>query len=385
MIDFSLTDEQELIREAARDFAAKEITPVATKNDHEGKFDTNIVKRLAEMGYLGAIFPEEYGGKDIDYRTYGIIVEEIGKADAAARTVISVSTSLCGVPIYKFGTEEQKQKYLPGICDGTALACFGLTEPDTGSDAANQKTRATKTDKGWSISGQKMFISLGNYAKYALIFAQTDPELGYKGLACFIVPTDAPGFTAAKIHHKLGMHASDTAELSLDAVEVTDDEMLGEIGQGFKVAMTALESGRFSVGSGALGICAGSLECSVEYSKTREQFGKPIASFQLVQDMIAQMVLKTDASRLLLWRAAYLKDTGQPNSTETSIAKLYASESAVECANLAIQVHGGSGYVDDYAPARYLRDARVTTLYEGTSQIQKLIIGRAYTGINAMV
>ena len=385
MIDFSLTDEQELIRQAARDFANNEIKPVATDNDHEGKFDLNIVKGLAEMGFLGPIFPEEYGGRGIDYRTYGLIVEEIGKADAAARTVISVTTSLCGVPIMKFGTEEQKQKYLPGIADGTALACFGLTEPDTGSDAANQKTRATKTESGWSISGTKMWISLGNYAKVALIFCQTDPELGYKGLACFLVPTDTPGFSAQPIKHKLGMHASDVAEISLDAVEVPDEAMLGEIGQGFKIAMTALESGRFSVGSGALGICAGSVECSVEYSKNREQFGKPIGSFQMVQDMIAQMVVKTDASRLLLWRAAYLKDMGLPNTTETSIAKLHSTESAIECANLAIQVHGGSGYVDDFPPARYLRDARVLTLYEGTSQVQKLIIGRAYTGLNAMV
>ncbi|MBI4897333.1 MAG: acyl-CoA dehydrogenase family protein [Actinobacteria bacterium] len=385
MLDFSLTEEQELIRDTARDFAQKEIAPVATDNDHKGVFDTQIAKRLAEMGFLGPIFPEEYGGRGLDYRTYALIVEEIGKVDAAARTVISVSTSLCGVPIFKFGTEEQKRRYLPGICDGSALACFGLTEPDTGSDAANQKTRATRTDSGWKISGQKMFISLGNYAETALIFAQTDPELGYKGLACFLVPTDSPGFTATTIKHKLGMHASDTAELSLDAVEVPDSAMLGQIGDGFKVAMTALESGRYSVAAGCVGICAGSLECSIEYAKTREQFGKPIGSFQLVQDMIAQMVLKTETARLLLWRAGYLKDTGQPNTLETSLAKLHASESAVECANLAIQVHGGSGYVDDYAPARYLRDARVATLYEGTSQIQKLIIGRQVTGINAMV
>lgn len=385
MIDFSLTEEQELIRDTAREFAAKEIAPVATANDHKGEFDTHIAKRLAEMGYLGPIFPEEYGGRGLDYRTYGLIVEEVGKADAAARTVISVSTSLCGVPVFKFGTEEQKQRHLSGICDGSALMCFGLTEPDTGSDAANQKTRATKTESGWKISGQKMFISLGNYAKTALIFAQTDPELGYRGLACFLVPTDAPGFTAAPIKHKLGMHASDTAELSLDGVEVPDDAMLGKIGDGFKIAMTALESGRYSVAAGCVGICAGSLECSIEYAKTREQFGKPIGSFQLVQDMIAQMVLKTEASRLLVWRAGYLKDAGRPNTLETSLAKLHASEAAVECANLAIQVHGGSGYVDDYPPARYLRDARVATLYEGTSQIQKLIIGRQVTGLNAMV
>jgi alkylation response protein AidB-like acyl-CoA dehydrogenase len=384
MIDFSLTDEQQLVREAARDFASAKIAPVATDNDHQGKFDLEIVQGLGEMGFLGAIFPEQYGGRGIDYRTYGLIVEEIGKADSASRTVISVTTSLCGVPIMKFGSEEQKQQYLPGIADGTALACFGLTEPDTGSDAANQKTRATKTADGWSISGQKMWISLGNYAKVALIFCQTDPELGHKGLACFLVPTDTPGFSSQPIKHKLGMHASDVAELYLDDVCVPETALLGEVGQGFKIAMTALESGRFSVGSGALGICQGSLECSVAYAKEREQFGKKIAEFQMVQDMIAQMVLKTDASRLLLWRAAWLKDTGQKNTAETSIAKLHATEAAIECANLAIQVHGGSGYVDDFPPARYLRDSRVLTLYEGTSQVQKLIIGRAYTGFNAM-
>ncbi len=384
MIDFSLTEERELTRQTARDFAEREIVPVATANDQAGRFDTELVAKMAALGFIGPIIPEEYGGRGIDYRTYGLIVEEIGRADAAARTVISVCTSLCGVPILKFGTEEQKQRWLPGICSGEGLACFGLTEPDTGSDAANQKTRAVRVDGGWSITGQKMFISLANYAAVALIFAQTDPELGYKGLACFLVPTDTPGFGAHKIENKLGMHASDVAEISLDECVVPADAMLGEIGQGFKVAMTALESGRFSVAAGAVGICQGSLDASVEYAKQREQFGRPIGSFQLVQDMISQIALKTEASRLLTWRAGYLKDAGEPNTLETSLAKLHASESAIECANLAIQIHGGSGYVDDYPVARFLRDARVTTLYEGTSQIQKLIIGRALTGLNAM-
>lgn len=384
MIDFALSDEQQLVRDTARDFADSEIAPVASKNDAEHKFDTELVRKMAEMGYIGPIIPEEYGGRGLDYLTYGLIVEEIGRVDAAARTVISVCTSLCGTPILKFGSEEQKQRWLPGICSGEGLACFGLTEPDTGSDAANQKTRATKVDGGWSISGQKMFISLANYAAVALIFAQTDPELGYKGLACFLVPTDTPGFSAHKIDNKLGMHASDVAEIALDEAVVPDDAMLGEIGQGMKIAMTALESGRFSVAAGCVGICQGSLDAAVSYAKSREQFGRPIGSFQLVQDMLAQIVLKTDASRMLLWRAGHLKDTGQPNTLETSIAKLHASEAAIECANLALQVHGGSGYVDDYPVARFLRDARVTTLYEGTSQIQKLIIGRAVTGLNAM-
>ena len=259
-----------------------------------------------------------------------------------------------------------------------------MTEPDTGSDAANLKTRAEKVDGGWRLSGQKQWISMGNHAKLALVFAQTDPSLKHKGLACFMVPTESEGFSSSEIHGKLGLHASDTAELSLDGVEVPDEAVLGQVGDGFKVAMSALDSGRYSVAAGCVGICQGCVDASVEYAKQRTQFGRPIASFQLVQAMIADMVVKTEAARGLVWRAGWLKDTGQPNTKETSVAKLFATESSIECANTAIQVHGGSGYVDDYPVERYLRDARVTTLYEGTSQIQKLIIGRAVTGVNAM-
>ena len=230
-----------------------------------------------------------------------------------------------------------------------------------------------------------MWISMGNHANLALIFAQTDPELGHKGIACFLVETDQDGYQPQPIHHKMGLRGSDTAEIALSDVHVDADGMLGEIGDGFKVAMTSLDSGRYSVAAGCVGICQGCVEHSVAYSKEREQFGRPIASFQLVQAMIADMILQTDAARMLVWRAGYLKDTGKPNTTETSIAKLYATEAAVECANTAIQVHGGSGYVDDHPVERYFRDVRVTTLYEGTSQIQKLIIGRAATGINALV
>jgi alkylation response protein AidB-like acyl-CoA dehydrogenase len=383
VIDFELTDEQQLIRETAREFADGEIAPRARENDRHERFDTEMVEKLAGMGFLGPIISEEYGGRGIDYRTYGLIVEEVGRADSSARTVISVVTSLVGSTIEKWGTEEQKKEWLPRLCSGE-LGCFGLTEPGTGSDAANLGTRATKVDGGWQISGQKMFISLGNYAKVALIFAQTDPDKGHRGIACFLVPTESDGFTSQEIHGKLGMRASDTAELALDGVEVPDEAILGEIGDGFKIAMTALDSGRFSVASGCVGICQGCVDASVEYAKDREQFDRPIASFQLVQEMLADMVVETDAARALVWRAAWLKDTGRPNTTETSIAKLYATEAAVRCANTAIQVHGGSGYVDDYPVERYLRDARVTTLYEGTTQIQKLIIGRAMTGVNAM-
>ena len=384
-MDFELTDEQRLVRETARAFTDNEIVERARENDRNEHFDLDLVQKIAAQGYLGAIVPREYGGAGLDYLTYGLIVEEVGRGDSAMRTVVSVQTSLVCSALVRWGTEEQKQHYLPKLCSGEWLGCFGLTEPDTGSDAANQRTRAKKTDSGWVINGAKMFISMGNYAKLALVFAQTDPDKAHRGLACFLVDTDQPGYQPSAVHHKLGLRGSDTAEIALNDVEVPDDAMLGEIGDGFKVAMSSLDSGRYSVAAGCVGICQGCLDASVRYSKERQQFGRPIASFQLVQEMLADMALETDASRMLVWRAGYLKDTGQPNTTETSVAKLYATEAAVKCANAAIQVHGGSGYVDDYPVERYLRDARVTTLYEGTSQIQKLIIGRALTGINALV
>src|SRR6476469_8984632 len=383
-MDFELTDEQRLISEAAREFADREILPRVRDNDRAARFDRELASKLGEVGYLGAPVAEQYGGRGLDYIGYGLIVEQVGRADSSARTVVSVQTSLVAGSIERWGTEEQKQKWLPNLCSGEWLGCFGLTEPDTGSDAANLRTRATKTDSGWSISGQKMWISLGNFSEVALIFAQTDPEKKHKGLACFIVPTASEGFTSAEIHGKLGLRASDTAELSLDGVEVGDDALMGEVGDGFKVAMSALDSGRYSVASGCVGIIEGCVQASVAYAKERKQFDVPIASFQLVQEMIADMIVRRDAARMLVRRAGALKDAGKPSTVETSVAKLYATESAVEAANLAIQVHGGSGYVDDYPVERYLRDSRVTTLYEGTSQIQKLIIGRDATGINAM-
>jgi butyryl-CoA dehydrogenase len=384
-MNLELTDEQKLIRETAREFVDREVVDRARENDRKGQFDRELASMLGEMGYLGAPVAEAYGGRGLDYLSYGLIVEQIGRGDSAARTVVSVQTSLVCGSIERWGTEDQKQRWLPRLCSGEALGCFGLTEPDTGSDAANLRTRAEKTDDGWRISGQKMWISMGNFAEVALIFAQTDPAKEHRGLACFLVPTASDGFSSQEIHGKLGLRASDTATLALDDVEVGDDALLGEVGDGFKVAMSALDSGRYSVAAGCVGICDGCVEASVSYAKERKQFGVPIARFQLVQELIADMVVKRDAARMLVWRAGMLKDAGQPSTIETSIAKLYATESAVECANAAIQVHGGSGYVDDHPVERYLRDARVTTLYEGTSQIQKLIIARDQTGISAFL
>ncbi len=384
-MDFQLTDEQRLISETARDFADNEIAPRVRENDRAARFDRELATMLGEIGFLGAPVAEEYGGRGLDYLSYALIVEQVGRADSSARTVVSVQTSLVSGSIEKWGTEEQKREWLPRLCSGEALGCFGLTEPDAGSDPASMRTRAKKTDSGWTISGNKMWISMGSVAELALIFAQTDPEKKHRGLACFLVPTKTDGYSAQEIHGKLGLRSSDTAEISLDDVEVPDDALLGEIGDGFKIAMSSLDNGRYSVAAGCVGICDGCIDSSVEYAKERKQFGVPIASFQLVQELIADMIVKRDAARMLVYRAGDLKDRGERNTVETSIAKYYATEAAVECANAAIQVHGGSGYVDDYPVERYLRDARVTTLYEGTSQIHKLIIGRDATGINAMI
>ena len=385
-VDFDLSDEQSLIKQTAREFTDKEVVPRAGENSRNHHFDTELVAKIADQGYLGAIVPREYGGAGLDYLTYAIVCEEIGRGCSAMRTVISVQTSLVCSTILRWGTEEQKQRYLPKLCSGEWLACFGLSEPDTGSDAANQKTRAARQDDGsWKINGAKMWISLGMNAELALIFAQTDPELRHKGLACFLVETDQAGYQPAEITGKMGLWASDTASIALDDVVAGPDSMLGEVGDGFKVAMSALDSGRYSVAAGCVGICQGSIEESVKYATERQAFQRPIASFQLVQEMIADMVVRTDAARMLVYRAGALKDAGKPSTTETSIAKYFATEAACWCADKAIQIHGGAGYVDDHPVERFYRDARVTTLYEGTSQIQKLIIGRAATGINALV
>jgi len=384
-VDFDLSDEQQLVRDTARAFTDDVIVERARTNARAGRFDLELVSRLADQGYLGAIVPREYGGAGLDHVTFGLVVEEIGRGDSAMRTVVSVQTSLVCGSILRWGTEDQKAHYLPRLCSGEWLGCFGLTEPEAGSDAASQRTRARRVDGGWLLQGAKMWISLGNHAKVALIFAQTDPALGHRGLACFLVDTDQPGFQTQEIHHEMGLHASDTASISLDDVHVGDDALLGEVGEGFKVAMSALDRGRLSVAAGCVGICQGCVDASVSYAVQRHQFGRPIASFQLVQAMLAEMRVRTDAARLLVWRAGWLRDHDRRCTLETSIAKLHASEAAVWCANEAIQVHGGAGYVDDHPVERWFRDARVTTLYEGTSQIQQLIIGRALTGIDALV
>jgi butyryl-CoA dehydrogenase len=383
-MDLDLSDEQALVRATARAFADREIAPRARDNARARRFDRELVARLAAHGYLGAIVPREYGGAGLDHLTYALVVEEIGRADGAMRTVVSVQTSLVCGSILAWGTDAQKARHLPPLCAGQWLGCFALTEPEAGSDAAAQRTRAARVEGGWLLNGAKTWISLGNHANVALVFAQTDAALGRRGLTAYLVDTAQPGFQASEIRHKMGLHGSDTAAIALHDVFVPDDAVLGAVGQGFKVAMSALDLGRLSVAAGCVGVCEGCVEESVRHATERRQFGRPIASFQLVQSMLAEMRVRADAARLLVWRAALLRDAGRPCTTETSIAKLYATEAAVWCANEAIQVHGGAGYADDHPVERWFRDARVTTLYEGTSQIQQLIIGRALTGVDAL-
>ncbi|MDO3397446.1 acyl-CoA dehydrogenase family protein [Nocardioides sp. SOB44] len=383
-MDLSLNDEQQAFRALARDFLDREAVPHRVEWDRAESVDLAIVPKMAEIGFFGLTIPEEYGGLGGDYVTYSLAMEELGRADSALRGIVSVSSGLVGKSILFHGSEEQKQEWLPQLAEATKLGCFGLTEPDVGSDAGNLTTRARRDGDDYVIDGQKLYITNGTWADVALIFARTGSD-GPRGISAFLVPTDAPGFEAREIKGKLGLRGQATAELFLDGVRVPASAMLGEEGTGFKIAMSTLDKGRLAVASGCVGIVQGCLETAVEYATSRTQFGRPLAGFQLVQDMIADISLDADAARLLAWRCADLIDRGEPYGVAASKAKLFASEAAVRAANNALQVHGGAGYVDEYPPAKYLRDARVMTLYEGTSQIQKLLIGRDETGISAFV
>jgi len=381
-VDFTLSDEQQLIRETARAFCDSEIAPHAAEWDRAEAIDPAIVGKLAGLGFLTAALPEEHGGMGLGMVSYALVVEEIGRADSNVRGIVSVSNGLYGKSVARWGTAEQKARLLPGLASGAELGCYALTEPGAGSDPGGLETRAERDGGDWVLTGQKIFITLGSWAKHALVFARTG-EPGPRGITCFVVPTDAAGFEARPIKGKLGLRAQDTAELFLDGVRVSDADRLGELGAGFKVAMSALDHGRISLGAGCVGIAQGCLDASIAYTKERKQFGRPVASFQLVQELLADIAVETEAARLLVWRAAATADRGERHTVEASFAKYFASETAVRAANAAVQAHGGYGYVDEYPVGKYLRDARVTTLYEGTSQIQKLLIGRALTGESA--
>jgi alkylation response protein AidB-like acyl-CoA dehydrogenase len=383
-MDLSLNEDQRSFKALAREFLDKEVVPFRAEWDRRESVDTAIIPKMGELGFFGLTIPEEYGGLGGDYITYCIGMEELGRADSSVRGIVSVSMGLVGKVILSHGTEEQKQQYLPGIASGTLLGCFGLTEPDTGSDAGNLKTRATRDGSDYVLNGQKIFITNGTWADVCLVFARTGGE-GPRGVSAFLVPTDTPGFEAREIHGKLGLRGQATAEIFLTDVRVPESARLGAEGEGFKIAMHSLDKGRVSVGAGCVGIIQGCLEETVKYATERKQFGRPLASFQLIQDIIAQISVDADAARLLTWRAADLIERGEPFTTEASKAKYFASEAAVRAANGALQAFGGYGYIDEYPVQKYMRDARVMTLYEGTSQIQKLLIGRAETGISAFL
>ncbi|MFJ2958847.1 acyl-CoA dehydrogenase family protein [Streptomyces sp. NPDC087270] len=381
-MDLELSEEQAAVKALAREFADREIAPHAVEWDRAESVDRGIVKKLGSLGFLGLTIGEEYGGSGGDHLAYCLVTEELGRGDSAVRGIVSVSLGLVAKSIAHWGSDAQKRAWLPRLTAGDAIGCFGLTEPGTGSDAANLTTRAVRDGDAYEISGSKMFITNGTWADVVLLFARTGGE-GHRGVSAFLVPADAPGLTRREVHGKLGLRGQATAELVLDAVRVPADAMLGPEGKGFSVAMSALAKGRMSVAAGCVGIAQACLEAATGYAGQREQFGVPIARHQLVQEMLADIAVDVDAARLLTWRVADLIDRGQPFATESSVAKLYASEAAVRCANNALQVFGGYGYIDEFPAGKLLRDARVMTLYEGTSQIHKLLIGRALTGISA--
>jgi alkylation response protein AidB-like acyl-CoA dehydrogenase len=381
-MDFTLTPEQELIRDAARELCTRELVPHARAWDEAEELPRSLVSTLAEAGFLAAAIPEELGGGGLDSVSYCLLCEELGKADSSVRGIVSVSNGLYGKTVAKWGTDAQRRELLPALATGERLGCYALTEPGCGSDAAALATRAEQDGDGWVLTGSKVFITLGSWAGTAIVFARTGGP-GPKGISAFLVPTDAEGFAARPLKGKLGLRAQDTAELSLDGVHIPGDALLGAEGEGFRVAMSALDNGRISLAAGCVGIAQGCLDAAIAYAREREAFGRPVARFQLVQQLLAETHVETEAARLLTWRAAALADAGKLYTVEAAAAKWYASEAAVRAANAAVQVLGGYGYVDEYPVSKYLRDARVTTLYEGTSQIQTLIVGRALTGENA--
>ncbi|MEU6949680.1 acyl-CoA dehydrogenase family protein [Streptomyces sp. NPDC046316] len=382
-MNLELSEEQEAVRRLAEEFVAREVAPHVVAWDRSENVDRSIVKKLGAVGFLGLTIPEEYGGSGGDHLSYCLVTEELGRGDSSVRGIVSVSLGLVAKTIASWGTEEQKRAWLPRLTSGDALGCFGLTEPGTGSDAGNLSTKAVRDGDTYVVNGSKMFITNGTWADVVLLFARTGDTPGHKGVSAFLVPTDTPGLTRRTIHGKLGLRGQATAELVLEDVRVPAAAMLGPEGKGFSVAMSALAKGRMSVAAGCVGIAQAALDAAVRYAGEREQFGRPIAAYQLVQELISDIAVDVDAARLLTWRVADLVDRGQEFATAASKAKLYASEAAVRAANNALQVFGGYGYIDEYPVGKLLRDARVMTLYEGTSQIQKLIIGRALTGVSA--
>lgn len=376
---FELTPEQEQIVSLAREFAREEILPGAQDRDKSHAFPADIIGQLGEMGFMGMMVPEEWGGPELDTLSYVLALAEISYADAAVGVVMSVNNSLCCAPLLKFGTDEQKEKYLPALATAEKLGCYALTEPHCGSDAAALRVRSVRQEDGnWLINGTKMWITNGPQADFALVYTTKDPALKYKGICAFLVEKDYPGYQVGKIEEKLGIRASGTSELIFEDMLVPHANLLGEEGKGFNIAMATLDGGRIGIAAQSLGIARRAFDLAVEYAKDRTAFGKPLAALQAIQWKIADMATRIDAAELLIMRAAALRDAGKPHSRQCAMAKVFASEAANFCADQALQVHGGYGYSQEYEVERLYRDARITTLYEGTSEIQRLVISRSY-------
>jgi len=376
MMDFALNEEQKLFRKVVRDFAEKEIMPRAQEIDEKGEFPWDIIHKMADLGLMGLPFPEEYGGAGADTISYAIAVEELARASGSVAITYSAHISLACTPIYLFGTEEQKRKYLVPMASGEKLGAFGLTEPGAGSDAAAIKTRAVLDGDEWVINGQKIFITNGSVADVVIIAAVTDPAKGKRGISNFIIEKGTPGFKIGREEDKMGLRGSVTSELIFENCRIPKENLLGKEGQGYKQFLITLDGGRIGIGAMALGLGQAALEAAVKYAKERVQFGQPIANFQAIQWMIADMATELEAARLLVYRAAWLKDQGVRFTKEAAMAKLYASEAAERACYKALQIHGGYGYTREYPVERFYRDNRLTAIGEGTSEIQRLVIAR---------
>lgn len=376
MQDLDLTEEQRMIRDMARDFAKSELIPNAEQWEKEGWLDQQVLKQMGELGFLGMMVPEEWSGSYIDYTCYALAVEEIARGCAATGAVMSIHNSVGCAPLLRWGTEEQKQQWLPSLATGEIISCFCLTEPQAGSEANNLRTKAVEEGDYWVINGSKQFVSNAKRAGLAIVFAVTDPDLGKKGLSAFLVPTDTPGFEVERMEHKMGLKASDTCAVSLVNCRIPKENMLGPRGKGLALALSGLEGGRLGIAAQALGIARAAFEAALVYSRDRVQFGKPIAEHQSIANMLADMHTQINAARLMVLHAAKLRTAGLPCLSEASQAKLFASEMAERVCSMAIQVHGGYGYLEDYAVERHYRDARITQIYEGTSEVQRMLIAR---------
>jgi len=380
-MDFQLTEEQEMVRDMARRFAEAEIKPKAADLDATHEHPAEIVKQLGELKMMGIFVPEEYGGGGMDNVSYSLALIEISKACASTGAIMSVNNSLYCFPVLKYGTDEQKKKYLYPCASGEAIGCYGLTEAGAGSDPANMRTTAVKDGQGWIINGEKKFITNGNVSGYAVIAAVTDKGKGYKGISSFVVNlNDTPGFSVGRVEEKLGINASGTAELVFEESRVPADALLGVEGEGFKQMLTTLDGGRIGIASQAVGIGRSVLEESIEYAKTREQFGQPIASFQAIQWKLADMATELDAAELLTLRAAWLEDHGKPYEKEAAMAKMYASDVTMRASVEGVQILGGYGYCKEYPMERHMRDAKICQIYEGTNEIMRLVIARKLLG-----